>query len=436
MRSRVVLAARLLLAALGLAANSVRAEPETLQDAWRIALAADPAFAAVGARTDAAAATERAARAARWPTVALGTSIQRYEHAPALSLDMGATKLQSPPIFPDDRFTSRYAEMNWPLFAGGSISAAIRAATAEHRAATAETTASAADLKIGVAEVYIGVLRARRALAAAEASVVALESHVHDVTAMVETGERARSDLLASRVALAASRELEVTARNGAALAAAQYNRKLGRDLDAPVDLADRVLVPTVTDRDDLSALQAEAVRNRPELAALGAHADSLHARSRAALGGVLPQVAVTAGYQYLDTTILDRKDYRTVGVGLRWTVFDGGAARNQAAALRRAGRAVTLQRDDLESAVRLEVRRSTSAVHEAEARVALSRDALEEASENLRLSRELYAVEAATNTQVLEAAALLKAATNRADDAVLDAAFARLRVLHATGSL
>lgn len=102
------------------------------------------------------------------------------------------------------------------------------------------------------------------------------------------------------------------------------------------------------------------------------------------------------------------------VGVGFRWALFDGGQARHRAAALRRSSDAVRQRRNELESLVRLEVRQSQLGIEAADARVILTREAIAEANENLRITREQYAENLVTNTQVLEAIALQTAAEGK----------------------
>jgi outer membrane protein TolC len=253
---------------------------------------------------------------------------------------------------------------------------------------------------------------------------------------MTETGAVSRSDLLASKVALANAEQQRLRAVSAAAQARAAYNRRLGRPLDREPDLVPQVRPASDFAVDDLAALQTQALRSRSEVAALSARADALRAQSRAELGRLLPQVDAMAGYTHLEATVLDRQDFTMVGVGISWRLFDGGQTRNRAAALRRASQALELRKDDLQNAIRMEVEQQWLGLNEAEARIAATRDAVNEADENLRMSRELYSAQLIANTQVLDAVALQLSAAANARDAALDATLARLRLLRAVGAL
>ena len=428
---------RALLAIACLAATLGRpAAAETLEEAWRMALQRDPATAASAADAEAAASGERAARAARLPQLTVSGGYTRYADAPALDVTTPDFRFLSPRIFDDDDTVMGAAELRLPVYTGGSISAGVRAAAAQSRAASAEQRRSVAELRLEVARHYVGVIRARRGLAAAEAAAAALRAHVADVEVMVERETVAISDLLAARVALADAEQSRLRAANGVELAQAAYNRRLGQPLTRVPELDDRIVAPVVSDEGDLGALLSRAMQGRAELEGLDARAEALRARARGETARTLPQVALTAGYSHLETTILDREDFSTVGVGFTWTLFDGGQARHRAAALRRAGQAAELRAADARSGVELEVRSALLALDEARARVRASREAVGQAEENLRVSRELYGAGLATNTQVLDAVARQAGAVANRDGAELDAELARLALARAVGEL
>lgn len=409
---------------------------ETLMEAWSMAAQRDPGLAAVLEQSAAARFGERAARAARLPTLSVGGAYSKFDQAPRLDVDGGGFRFTSPPLFDRDDVVTGFAELKLPLYAGGAIDAGVKTAIAERKAAEAEQRRALAELKMDVATAYLDVQRARRAERAATAQVTALEAHLADVEAMVAAELRARSDLLATQVALSSARQSAVRARNAVSLALGAYNRRLGQPLDRSVTLADALPVIEDIAGESLSQLQQRALAQRPERPALLARTQALGEQARAQRAGSLPQIALVAGYNHLENAILDREDFSMVGVGVQWALFDGGQARSRAASLRRAERASSLRVEELDSALRLEVQQARLGVDEAEARYALGRDAVAQAEENLRISRELYTAELVTNTQVLEASALQLAATAQADEADFDRLLARLRLLRAVGDL
>lgn len=74
--------------------------------------------------------------------------------------------------------------------------------------------------------------------------------------------------------------------------------------------------------------------------------------------------------------------------------------------------------------------------MREARARAAAARESVDQAEENLRVSRELYGAGLANNTQVLDAVTLDINARNNRDSALLDEQLAQVRLSYAVGAL
>lgn len=424
----------LLLAALAGAPGAVHGE--TLEDAWQMALGHDQSLAAAGSDLDAAKASERAARDARWPSVAANAGYTRLNASPTLDVATPGFIFQSGPIFRDNQIVSGSVQMKLPLYAGGQIVAGIDAARNAVTGASEFESATVSSLKLDVAEAYVGVLRARRALQAAVSSVESLATHVTDVQKLVEAQSVASSDLLAARVALANAEQTRVRAASAVDIAQAVYNRRLGQPLERSAALEDRIPADASLAAAPVETLVTRALDARSELKGLAAQADALASQSRAEVGKLRPQLALTGGYMHFDNQILDRQDFSMIGVGFSWNLFDGGQSRNRADALNSASRAQKSRLEDLRSQIELDVRQNWLGVQEAQARIKASGEAVAQAEENLRISRQLYDTGLATNTQVLDAVTLRINAVNNRDNALLDVSLSLLRLAHAVGAL
>ncbi|HET9693537.1 MAG TPA: TolC family protein [Steroidobacteraceae bacterium] len=414
-----------------LAAAVVRAE--NLADAWALALQQDNALAAVRSQADATTLDAAAARAQRWPTLAVSGSYTQLDDSPAF--EFAGLPLALPELFEDDAVVMGAASLTIPLFTSGRISSSIAAAEARRRGAGAQLTAATADLKLAVADAYVAVLRARRALAVARSNVQSLESLQHDTSSMYERELVPRNELLAAQVALADAKQNEVRAANAAEVALAAYNRHLGEPMTRPVDLEESVAA-SVELPGSLEALTEQARARRTELAMLDAQAEAYGQMARTERSRSLPQVALSGGYQYLENQFLDDETVGMAGIGVQWALFDGGQARKRAAALERTRRATEQQRADAASLVELQVREAWLGTREARQRVQVTADAAAQADENLRIARERYGAGLGTQTQLLEAETLRVRALKNRDDAVLDAGLAELRLARAVGAL
>ena len=432
-------ALRWLIVALAVATGGAwcTAGAETLTEAWQLALARDKALAAAESDVQGAQAAERAARGARWPSLDANATYARLNASPTLDVTTpeGAT-LRSGPIFKGDQIVSGSVQMKLPLYAGGQISAGIDAAQRNLVGVSAEEQSARSLLKLDVAEAYVGVLRARRALQAASASVESLAAHAADVQHMVERELVPKSDLLAARVALANAEQDKVRTANSVEIAQAAYNRRLGEPLERSPQLDEQIPADVLLKAIPVDALIGRALTSRNEIPAQAARADALASQARVESGKVLPQLALIGGYTHFDNQILDRQDFSAIGVGFTWNLFDGGQARNRAAALRNASRAAENRLEDLRSRIELQVRQAWLDVQAAQARAKATGEAVAQAEENLRSSRELYGAGLATNTQVLNAVTLQVDAINNRDNAALDESLSLLRLEYAVGAL
>jgi len=424
----------LLLAAL----LTLPAHAETLEDAWQLALARNNALAAARSQVEAARLDADAARAERWPKLSVDGSYQRFGDAPAFSFPVGGQDFLSPPLVDNDDFYSARARLEVPLFTAGRITAGIESAELGARAADAASDSATQDIRLAVAGAYVDVLRAGRALAAAEAQVTSLESLVNDATVMVEREAVPKSDLLAALVTLADAEQGRLRAHNQLALSRARYNRLLGEPLERIPVLAelDAASLKPAEPGESLDALITTAFARRSDLASLDAKTQALDERARSERASGWPQVSLMADYQYLENQVLDREDTTLVGIGFNWTVFDAGRSRDRAASFASTSRAAARDRDDLRSRIELDVRQAWLDREEARNRVSVTRDAVEQAEENLRVAKELYSVGLVINTVVLSAEALRLNAVNNADNAQLDAILSELRLDRAVGEL
>lgn len=422
--------------ALALALATAPARAESLGQAWEAALANDRTLEAAAARLGAADASLEAARAERRPIVAATGMIMRFDETPAFDFSGIGVPAQLP-LFGGRAWRVSDARVSIPIYAGGGIGAGISAASAQLSARQSESAALALDVKLSVAENYVGVLRAESALAAAAANVASLTAHARDVEDMYRSGEVPRNDLLAATVALADAEQQQLRAQSALDIARAAYNRSVGRDLAAPVEL-EAALPPTdpALASASLAELVERALANRQELARLASAVDGLQARSAAARASSRPQIMVSGGYTKLENDFLNREDFWSVGVNVQWNLFDAGRSRNAAAALTREAAAVSRERANLESLIELAVRQAWLDADETRRRVAVTEGAVAQAEENLRVVRDRYRNGEGTNTEVLEAEALRRSSRSNYDSARYDASLAGFRLARAVGAL
>jgi len=309
----------------------------TLDQAIELALANNQALAAQSAVARAAEQTVRESRSARWPTVNVTTDATRTTHPVAVFGQLLSQERFGPENFdvdflnnpdPLNNFRS-VLSVSQPLWAGGRIDAGITGAERQAEAAGLGRERARQALIYRVTERYTGAVVAGQAVAVRRESLKVAEENVKLAGDLYEGGLVVESDLLQARVrereAVAALADAEQKAK----VALSALNLELGRDLSTPIrlpDSPDPVASPELLEA-PLDVLVAEAVERRPDLAAARASLDAARQGLRRAKAGRLPEVGWSGAFEANSEEPFDDPGSNwTVGVGLRWTPFDGFA--------------------------------------------------------------------------------------------------------------
>ena len=117
------------------------------------------------------------------------------------------------------------------------------------------------------------------------------------------------------------------------------------------------------------------------------------------------PQVSFLVANLYQNVRFLPTEaDSGAAAFVLNWTLFDGGKSRRHALALEQRAAADICRRDDLAAGIKLQVRSAWLTCQENQRRIPLTRAAIAQAEENLRVARSRYIQQRGTNSEVLDA--------------------------------
>lgn len=354
----------------------------------------------------AAAAEEKSAQAALKPSLAARYQYFRLEDNPYAIF---RTNLGVQQVNMGHRGTYTWdVTVTQPLFTGYALSTKKKIASLDVAVSQVQKEMAVLDVIKHVKTAYFRVLLAQRFLEVAGEEVQQLTAHLEDARRFYHQGLIPLNDVLKSQVALAQAQQVYVRRQKDLEIASADLNRLLGRDLSRPVRLQD---APVFSGRDQpLEELTAEAVRSRPELNILRLEVQKATEAVRLAASDFYPKVFAVGSYERTGKDPLgEENDYRNpdttaVGVRLDWSVFEWGRTQSQVRRQRAALKAVEERLADIENSVRLEVQAALGDVQVAEENIQTARKALEQAMENLRMTRLQYQQQVTTVTEVLDA--------------------------------
>jgi len=214
------------------------------------------------------------------------------------------------------------ATVEWPVYAGGRIRAANKAASIQLREATEADRQKQGELMSELAERYYGLCLARQVVAVRQTVLSGLQQHLDDALKLETEGMIAHSDVLHARVFHAqANRELSKALDEAATV---------NKALTSTLVLSDTVTVEPASDLfyldsiEPLAYFQSLAASHNPLLDQIESKKELARQACKAEQAAYFPAVLVQGAYNLADKNLSPYMPGWEAGVGLKWNLFDG----------------------------------------------------------------------------------------------------------------
>ncbi|MFN8058417.1 MAG: TolC family protein [Vicinamibacterales bacterium] len=381
----------------------------SLQDAIDRAIETSHRLAELEARRRAAAAGAATARAADRPLLDVVGGYSRTNHVEEFGLVGPDGKLRV--IYPDvpNNLVGRL-DVRWPLYTAGRTEALVVAADAESKASAVDQRTARADLVLEVTRTYWAAVSGREAVRTLRDSLARIDGHRAEAQARLDGGFVPPSEVLTVEAQQASERAQLVDAETVRDQTLVLLRHFIGASPGTPIDLVQAASVPEAGP----AATPAAAAPERPEHEALALRLTGAAARVAAARADSKPQLALTGGLDYSRPNARrfprrdEWQDSWDVGISLSWPIFDGGRTKARVEAANAQADALREQLAELDARVAVDVEQRRLEVAASRARIDAAASAVRAATEARRVMRERYAAGVATNTDVLDAEALL----------------------------
>jgi len=385
-----------------------------------------------------AAAVKRQAFADFFPKFSSSYSYTRLDEEQTTDpISLGPITIPGTPLALEDNYQWR-TSVSQPVFTGFALTSAYQLAKLGIDAAELEVAQEHMDLVLRVKEVYFSVLEADRAVEVAEKAVESLREHVKVARNFYDVGMIPVNDLLEAEVELSNAEYDLVRARNAAQVARALFNTVLARPIEMPVFLVD--VGDFRPESEDLAEYIAVALEKRPAIELLNVNIARTEQNRRIARSDYYPDVSLQ--YDYIKegdeasvhgSEVHEGNRWQAMGV-LSWTFFEWGKTRYAVEEVDSVLRQLIQTLAALKDQVTFEVKQAYLQLLEAEENIPTTVKAVEQAEENLRVSRERYQAQVATSTEVLDAQTLLTRARTNYYRALYSHYLARARLERAIG--
>ncbi len=308
------------------------------------------------------------------------------------------------------------------------VQAALEGSTAKKHAV--EVRRNNALLEFVIA--YYDALEAERLLNLASQEVKRFEAHLADTRALLEEGLITRNDLLQAEVLLTDARQNEITMKNLYRTAIANLNRLLLRPLEEDVTIKDNgdIRLPFQS----IEAAREIALSRRKELEALKAAIRAKQMELKSVKAEFYPTLFVAGGFQYEENPYMVHEENWSLMAGLNLNLFGGGERFARIRKIEAQIKRLDAEKRRLSDLIALEVQRAYLESQSSSHKTTVTRKAVEQAEENLRLQKLRYKEGLGTATEVTDAVTLLTLAETNQARALYEKRRAVARLLRATG--
>ena len=335
-----------------------------------------------------------------------------------------------------DPGTRDYAQtelgLQWILYDFGRTGGRYRQAVARGRIAELQLLRADQTVEFDVATAYMDVLLARAFRRVQVDAVRQAEAILDDTVARSSGGVALREDVLRAQVQLSESREALVLARESEFDALARLNNVMGRNAARPLAVVDMEVRPPL--RGALGDLLEQAAADRPEVGLARQTVAAAQEGSQVARAEFLPRIFVRGVVGHAEGRNVITGWQEGAGLHVEAPLYAGGRHRGELRSAEADVEAALADAQTILDAISLQVNLAYRGMVAANERIDLSRAAVAQAEENLRLVRVRYRNGNATPTDIVDSEAALTRSQQRFFSATYTYLAALARLDYAVG--
>ncbi len=280
---------------------------------------------------------------------------------------------------------------------------------------------------------YCDLLETEKMIVVAQKERESLESHLKDAQSLFNEGVITKNDLLQAEVRLSDARQKLLTMKNVRAVNASRINNILARPLREDITVVDVSVNNPQTIELDKAWEYAE--KQRTELQRIDQELKIAGLEEIVKKSEYYPTIYALGGYNYSENRYMLHDDNWSLIFGLNLNLFSGGSTKAEVAKIKYKRDQLLEQRNKLLDDIKLEVKINYLDMENAKEKIQVTKDAVSQAEENLRINKIRYKEGIGTATDVLDAITLLTTAETNYYRAVYDFRRAQAGLMYATGS-
>lgn len=282
--------------------------------------------------------------------------------------------------------------------------------------------------------IYFDLLESEKLVIVAEKEVQRLESHLNDAKNLYEAGVITKNDLLQAEVRLSDARQKMLSARNLRAINTARLNNALARTLSEDTQVMDVAETPSDSMDLDREKIEEIAMKQRPEIQIMDETMKALNLNEISKKSEYYPRLVMKGSYDFTENRYQVHEGNWSLTLGMSINLFGGGSTKADLLKIENQKLRLVEQKARTEDEIRLEVEKYILDLKNAWERMRVTKDAIGQAEENLRINKIKYHGGVGTATDVLDAVTLLSIADTNYYRALYDFRRAEAAFLYSTG--
>lgn len=296
------------------------------------------------------------------------------------------------------------ASVSMPIYAGGRLRYGIESAKFLEKAAQLDAEDNREEVIYNTIDAFANLYKASQAVAIVKESLEQSRQRVKDFTNLEKNGLLARNDLLKSELQ-ASNNELAVLdAESNLEVATINMNIMLGlpkqtRLAPDSASLENSPQLKTVEDYEQL------ALQNRKDIEALKFRKQAAELGTKSAKSEYYPSIALSGGYAAVDVpNLLSATNIVNVGVGVKYSLSSLWKTDAKVKRAKAIEQELAANQDMLRDNVQLQVNRVYQQYLVNLKKIEVYAKAVEQATENYKITKNKYDNSLATTTDLLDA--------------------------------
>jgi outer membrane protein len=393
----------------------------TLDEALRTARANHPQIQAARAQTEASSARVSQSKAALLPQVGASGS---YSYGAGRSAPGSAAGTFY-------RFGLSASELVYDF---GQTTGRWNAAKATLQSVEAQERNAAVQLAFNLRSLYFTAAAAKALVQVAQENVRNQDAHLRQIQGFVEAGTRPEIDLAQARTDRANAQVQLINAQVSYDSDKALVNQAMGVERGTDWDVAEDPSQGIAGEDGDTEALLGDALKARPDLAALGRQIEAQELTTRSIKGAYAPALTASAGLSELGPGLTDLEWGATAGLSLNWQLFGGGITDAQLREARANIASLRAQYELQRQQIRADIEQARLSVRATKAAIEAAHEAAVNARVRLNLAEGRYQAGVGNAIELGDSQLALTTASAQEVQAIFNLSTARAKLLHALG--